>query len=117
VLRGDQGSIVGKNTGQSPRFNQVNVRIAQEIPFFFGTRIEGFVDVENFLNLLNKDWNALRQVGFPYFAPIVNVACNNGNTLANPCTQYIYSNFRRPNEALQTNLSLWQIRVGARFSF
>ncbi len=117
VLRREQGSIVGKNTGRSPRFNQVNVRVAQEIPFFFGSRIEGFVDVENFLNLLNKDWNALRQVGFPYYAPIVNVACNNGNTLANPCTQYIYSNFRRPNEALQTNLSLWQIRVGARFTF
>lgn len=117
VLRGEQGSIVGKNTGQSPRFNQVNVRIAQEIPFFFGTRIEGFVDFENFLNMLNKDWNALRQVGFPYYAPIVNVACNNGNNLNNPCTQYVYSNFRGPNEALQTNLSLWQIRVGARFSF
>jgi len=121
-----QGQIAPKNIGRSPRFEKMDIRISQEIPFFLQGKIQLFADFENFLNLLNKDWNALRQVPFPYVAPIVNVYCPadpaNPNspsiTAANQvCRQYRYVQPRTPSETLFTNLSLWQVRLGARLSF
>ena len=112
VLDDYQGRIADKNLGKSPRFNKLDIRIAQEVPFFLDGRVELFGDMENVLNFINKDWGSLRQVSFPYQAALVNVAC------ATPaCSQYVYSNFRKPTENLFTNQSLWQIRVGARLSF
>jgi hypothetical protein len=77
------------------------------------------------LNLINRDWGALRQVVFPYRASIVNVACQTvaGSTATTVtsttqrCDRYLYSNFQNPNLVLQTNPSLWQIRIGARLGF
>ena len=75
-------------------------------------KFKAFVDVENVLNMIDSDWGSLRQVGFPYFAPLVQVSCANA-----ACSQYQYQNFRAPNEQLQTRVSLYQIRIGARFEF
>lgn len=77
----------------------------------FGGKIELLADVENVLNLLDKDWGTIRQVGFPYTSALVNVACNTG------CTQYTYSSFRAPIEATQINGSLWGVRFGVRVAF
>ncbi|MFN3592892.1 MAG: TonB-dependent receptor, partial [Thermaurantiacus sp.] len=119
-----QGQIAPKNIGQSPRFEKMDLRISQEIPFFLGGKIQLFADFENFLNMLNSDWGSLRQVSFPYLAPIVDVACPNP---ANPaqnitgtnqvCTQYRYSNFREPSQTNFVNISLWSLRLGVRLSF
>ncbi len=121
-----QGQIAPKNIGRSPRFEKMDLRLSQEIPFVLGGKIQFFADFENFLNLLNKDWNALRQVPFPYVAGVVSVFCP--QDAANPnspsitsanqvCRQYRYTNVRTPSETLFTNLSLWQVRLGARLSF
>lgn len=117
ALRDFQGSIAPKNLGRSPRFNKLDLHFGQEIPLPHGFKVEGFVDVENVLNLINRDWGQLSQVGFPYYATIVNVACNNGNSLSAACNQYTYSNFKTPAQSVFTAPSLWQIRVGARIKF
>lgn len=111
-----QGEITGKNTERSPSFFKIDLHVDQEIPAFVGpSRIRLFADVENFGNLLNKNWGQLRQVQFPQNAPIVNVACVASG--ANPCAQYRYSNFQNPNVVVQTLPSLWQLRIGARVEF
>ena len=115
-LNGFQGKIAPKNIGRSPRFNKLDLHISQEVPLVAGFKVEVFGDIENVLNLINKDWGSLRQVAFSYYAPLVNVACNNGNTMGTPCTQYVYSNFRAPG-LTSDNVSLWQIRLGARVKF
>lgn len=112
-----QGQIVPKNIGQSPRFNKMDLRISQEVPFFRGGTWQLFVDFENLLNMINKDWGSLRQVGFPYYAPLVQVACAGTTSLTTACTQYRYSNFRAPVETNFVNISVWQMRVGARLTF
>lgn len=117
-----QGSIVPKNTGRSPRWNKLDLRISQEVPFFLGGKIQLFADMENFLNMLNSDWGSLRQVAFPYRAQIVNVQCISAGgavvtSTATPCAKYQYSNFQTPGETIYTNYSIWQIRVGVRLSF
>ncbi len=121
-----QGQIADKNIGTSPRFNKLDLSIRQEVPFFLGGKIELFGDIENVLNLINRDWGSLRQVSFPYRASIVNVACETvgptgvGTPVANTgqrCDRYVYSNFNTPNENLFVNQSLWQVRLGVRLGF
>jgi hypothetical protein len=87
------------------------------VPLPFGGKMELLADVENVLNLIDSDWGTIRQVGFPYSAPIVNVTCSNA-----PCTQYVYANrtgttFVQPVEATQINGSLWGVRFGVRVKF
>jgi hypothetical protein len=118
-----QGRVVPKNLGRSPRYNKLDFSVRQEIPFFLGGKLELFGDIENVLNLINRDWGSLRQVGFPYRATLVNVSCRQTpggaptTSAAQPCAQYVYSNFQNPNVQLQTNPSLWQIRLGVRLGF
>ncbi len=78
-------------------------------------RIKLFTDLENLPNLLNKDWGSLRQVTFPYLAPLVNVACVASGT--NSCAQYRYSNFQNPTIVNQTRISLWSVRFGVKVEF
>ncbi|QMW23868.1 TonB-dependent receptor [Sandaracinobacteroides saxicola] len=126
-LNAYQGQIAPKNLGRAPRFNKLDLRVSQEIPFFYGSKFELFGDIENVLNLLDKDWGSLRQVSFPYYGTLANVSCVQtvgGLPTVNPgqpCAQFVYTgrtggNFSAPALTFD-NISLWQIRIGARFKF
>jgi hypothetical protein len=123
-----RGSIVPKNSQTSPSVWRLDLHVSQELPAPFINRVlprgrfQVFADVENLLNMIDSDWGALRQVGFPQTAAIVNITCLTAagvpNTAPNQqCTQYRYSNVVAPNEALNARQSLYQIRIGARFQF
>lgn len=121
-LNGFQGSIAPKNIARSPRWNKLDLHISQEVPFFLGGKIQLFADMENFLNMLNSDWGALRQVNFPYRASLVNVTCLQGNGspvtgAGQACAKYQYSSFNEPGLTTYTNYSIWQVRVGVRLAF
>ena len=45
VLDGYQGKIAPKNIGKSPRFNKMDIRISQELPFVLGGKVQVFADV------------------------------------------------------------------------
>jgi hypothetical protein len=112
-----QGGIAPKNIGRAPRYNRLDIAFRQEVPFVLGGKIELSADLENFLNLLDKDWGTIRQVAFPYYGTLVNVTC------ATPaCTQYQFANrsgttFQAPNQGVNLNGSLWALRLGARVKF
>jgi len=125
-----RGMIAPKNIGRNRAFTRLDVHLEQEIPTFIGrSRISIFADINNLPNLINKNWGGLRQLGFPYGAAPVTVQClttpgnaNNGGivatTTAQPCAQYRYTSFTNPNtQSVSFNQSLYQIRIGARFSF
>lgn len=129
-LEKSRGSVVAKNSRSSPNFNKIDLHFGQELPLpiVSGGKIELFADIENVLNLINRDWGALRQVQFPYNAAVVRVACLTAATptgtagttttsTSQGCAQYRYSNVLAPNEVLQTRQSLYGIRVGARVKF
>ncbi|WP_353216375.1 TonB-dependent receptor [Sandarakinorhabdus sp.] len=113
-----QGGIAPKNIGKTPRYNRIDLALRQEVPFVFGGKIELSADIENFLNLVNKDWGVIRQVAFPGYGTVANVTCA---TVA--CTQYQFANrsntgvFLPPTEGVNLNGSLWAIRFGARVKF
>ena len=125
-----RGQIVEKNSARNRAFTRIDLHVEQEIPTFIGkSRITVFADINNLPNLLNSKWGGLRQFGFPYGAQLVTVQClttagnaNNTGTLATstaqPCAQYRYSAFNTPNTgSLSFTQSLYQIRLGARFTF
>jgi len=113
-----QGQIAPKNIAKTPWVQKLDLSVRQEVPFVFGGKIELLADVENLLNLIDSDWGTIRQVGFPYAAPIVNVTCAN-----TACSQYQFANrsssnlFTPPVEATQINGSLWGVRFGVRLKF
>ncbi|MFY7744341.1 MAG: TonB-dependent receptor, partial [Erythrobacter sp.] len=122
-LNAYQGEIAPKNIGKTPWVHKLDLSVRQEVPFVFGGKLELMADVENMLNLIDKDWGTIRQVGFPYTAGIVNVTCLQtvggaaATTASQPCAQYRYSSFRAPNEATNINGSLWGVRFGVRVRF
>ena len=128
-----RGKIIPKNSQSSPSFFKIDLHFGQEIqlPVASGVKLELFADVENVLNLLNKDWGSLRQVQFPYNAAITRVQCLSApvatgtapgagvvnTSTAQTCVQYRYSQVVAPTEVLQTRQSLYAIRVGVKLKF
>ncbi|MES1985353.1 MAG: carboxypeptidase regulatory-like domain-containing protein [Pseudomonadota bacterium] len=125
-----RGKIAPRNAFNSRWFTRIDLHASQEIPTFVGkSRITLFADVENFTNLLNKNWGQIREYQFSYTAPAARVQClqaptptgtpgtpatNTGQT----CAQYRYSlPNATPSDTIYSRQSLYTIRVGARFSF
>ena len=134
-LRKYRGQIAPKNIARSRANTQIDLHVEQEVPTFIGkSRVSVFADINNFTNLLNKNWGGLRQVS-PTFndstASVVTVQClsvatPNGTTptavvnttSSQPCVQYRYSSYVAPAEkSINITQSLYTIRIGARFTF
>jgi hypothetical protein len=59
-----RGQIAGRNEARSPWSNMVNMSFQQEVPGIFkGNKGIIRLDVYNFLNLLDKNWGQVRNVG------------------------------------------------------
>jgi hypothetical protein len=119
-----RGRIMPRNSQRSPWVSVLDLRIAQELPIFKKTRGILTVDIENFANLLNSDWGQLRQVSFPYVAPVVDAnritaaGCPDG---AASC--YVYrpragaTGPVKPFETVSSLPSVWRIQLGFRIEF
>lgn len=128
-----QGQISPRNAFEDPWFHDIDLRFSQEIPLpapleaFEGQRLEFFMDIENFLNLLSDGGNVRRtrdngDVGEA--VPVLDAA------LSADGTQYIYSNFNPGGENFFSGTnnqdifndpvlrsSLWAIQFGLRYEF
>ena len=122
-----RGQVAPRNAFNSPWFTKVDLHLSQEIPTFVGgSRIQLFMDIENFTNLLNKNWGQIREYAFPFTTPAVRVQCLQTpggaatTTVSQPCAQYRYtapSVSPDQQNVISARQSLYQIRLGARFSF
>lgn len=130
-----RGMIAPRNAFNSPWFTKIDLHFSQEVPTGLGaSRITLFADIENFTNLLNKNWGQIREYSFPYTVPAVKVQCLTApvatgtsptalqvaaNT-SQACAQYRYSSPSvTPDQqnVISSRQSLYQIRIGARFTF
>jgi hypothetical protein len=110
--------------------------LSQEVPVpgWSDARVQLFMDIENFTNLLNKNWGQIREYSFPYTVAAVRAQClqvavptgtapTGAQTTANtsqPCAQYRYlapSVAPANQNVISSRQSLYAIRVGARFTF
>jgi hypothetical protein len=114
-----RGRVAPRNAFHSPWFTRLDLHLEQEIPTFVGkSRISLFADIENFTNLLNKNWGQQLRASFPYYKTVTQVSCVAAG--ANSCDHYLYTSFN-PQNSVQDQLinlpSLYSIRIGARVTF
>ncbi|MEO6066079.1 MAG: carboxypeptidase regulatory-like domain-containing protein [Lysobacterales bacterium] len=121
-LSANQGSTASRNALTAPWVHQVDMKLSQEIPFFFDTKAEIFLDVENLGNLINDEWGHIDQAEFPYNIGVANFAG------VNAAGQVVYDVSNYVNAAGVTNLprlarqdregqSRWALQVGVRLEF
>ena len=119
-----RGRIMPRNSHRSPWVTSLDLRFAQELPIFRRTRGIVTFDIENFANLLNSDWGQLRQVSFPFVAPVADanrittVGCPDG---APSC--YVYrprsgeTGPVKPFNTISSLPSIWRMQLGFRIEF
>jgi hypothetical protein len=119
-----RGRIMPRNSHRSPWVTSLDLRFAQELPIFRRTRGVVTFDIENFANLLNSDWGQLRQVSFPFVAPVADanrittVGCRDG---APSC--YVYrprsgeTGPVKPFNTISSLPSIWRMQLGFRIEF
>ena len=125
-LAGYRGTYAPENAFRSGWINTFDLRISQELPGFFkGHKSKIWIDVQNFGNLLNKDWGHILDWGF------------NGNQAAASLVgidkatgKYVYgyrtgTSFGQPgnlnvptdSDSNTNGISQWSVQVGIRYDF
>lgn len=107
-----RGSITGRNSENADWFVKFDLKVSQELPGFMeGHKGEAFFVIDNLTNLLNDDWGTYEKGSFV------------GNRLVeaslNENGQYVYHDFKPNNvkTAVQRDASLWEMRIGVRYTF
>ncbi|MBH5323169.1 TonB-dependent receptor [Aurantiacibacter sediminis] len=113
-----RGQIVERNAFDAGDYWDLDISFQQEIPGFFARdRFTLRMDIQNALNLIDSDWNILRDASFEYNVPIVGATINDAG-------QYVFEEFTDPSRdgrpvplSRNTSASLWSIQFGIRYEF
>jgi outer membrane receptor for ferrienterochelin and colicin len=100
-----------RNSQEGDWWTKFDLRIEQELPGLMdGHRTSAFLVVDNLGNLLNDEWGILEEASFPLTDDVVQASLQNG--------RYVFEQFNAPSlSGRVTRPSLWEIRVGLRYSF
>jgi hypothetical protein len=111
------GKISPRNGFKSRDVSRVDLRFSQELPAFFpnGAKLQAYMDVINFGNMLNDKWGVVEQVDFPYTSPVVTTSIV-GNKYVYTGTNY-QTNQKTISNSDAPNRSLWQVKFGLKYSF
>jgi hypothetical protein len=119
-----RGRITPRNGFTSPWLSVLDLRLKQELPIWGRARGAITLDIENFANMINSDWGQLRQVSFPYVAPVVDVnRIATTGCAAGQSSCYVFrprsgsTGPTAPFNSLSALPSVWKIQLGIRFEF
>ncbi len=103
--------IQKRNDELSNWWGHLDLRIEQEFPGFFKKdKISAYLVISNFCNLLNDNWCVLKEAAFPRTDDVVNMTIQDG--------KYLYQSFVNPGgQSRSTAPSLWEMRIGLKYSF
>jgi len=108
-----RGEILERNSENAEWYSRVDFRIDQQLPGFMkGHRASAYFILKNVGNFLNDDWG-VRKIGPFVSAPVLDASLNSDGT-------YTYNEFFEGNtnqNGFFNEQSLWQIRVGVKYSF
>lgn len=108
-----RGQILPRNAFRDPWNHDMDIRISQSLPGFFGSdRFEVFADIENFLNLIDDSLNTSERFdrgdaieGVPVIqTEIVN-------------DQFVYSDFDFRGLEQEVDDTVWAVQFGVRYEF
>lgn len=119
TLRNSMGAAVPGYGDRSSKVTQMDLSIRQDVNFGRWGTAQVFFDIENFTNLLNKNWGAIDQVPFSWRASPVDFMGVDPET-----GQYRYRWLDRGTQAGDyesrqdgQGQSRWRAQVGLRFEF
>lgn len=118
-LRGQRGSIAGRNSCESGWVNLWNLRFLQEFRLRDEHALELTLDIENLGNLINDDWGRVANFTAPSNIALANVAISGDGS------QYVYTpvgtvnsaNDIAPRPAVARLPSVYRIQLGLRYRF
>lgn len=106
------GGIVPRNSNYSDWWTKVDLRFDQQLPVP-GTdrKFSAFFVIENFTNFLNDSWGVMHQASFPRMFNVVDMSIDRDANV------YEFNEFFERSQGRVTTPSLWEVRMGVRFSF
>jgi hypothetical protein len=108
-----RGRIVERNSSRLDWRNNVDLRWAVDLPTGGRTKVELALDIQNFLNMFDKDSGRVDEEVFPGLAPISYTGQVNGL----PAYTLLFKNPNFTRTAYSDLASRWQAQLGARFRF
>jgi outer membrane receptor for ferrienterochelin and colicin len=108
-----RGKIAPRNAFFSDWVQKIDMRLAQELPGYGDTgKARLVLDIENLPNFLNKNWGQVKQVDFPYMAPVADVSYDAASN------RYIYSGLRTTApDSVRLLDSVWKMQIGIAYDF
>ncbi|MFI5358082.1 MAG: hypothetical protein ACHQ4G_12175, partial [Opitutales bacterium] len=117
-LKKYMGQVAPSNSSFNPWQKTLDIHVEQDIPIYHGMKLSLFADCLNFANLIKKSWGVVNGLDFSTSYNGYNRSV--ASATYNPTTaQYVYtftsSTLGTPINF--TDLSRWQLQVGAKLSF
>ncbi len=110
-----RGKIVPRNSSRDPWSNFVDIKIIQNIPLpMKGKKLQFSFTVENFLNMLNKDWGVYKYLAYDD-RPLVYAGVDAAT--GKPKMEFIGKSETDARYTINQILSRWKGMFGIRFSF
>jgi hypothetical protein len=109
------GGTATRNSEDSKWVNSIDMRFSQELPGLFkGNKAEIWLDIENVLNLIDRDWGEIEEIGFPRNRGVVEFGG------IDPASGKFVYRFNNPDNFTRRDVrgeSRWRLQVGFRYSF
>ena len=112
----ERGQILNRNTGTQPWVTTMDISVKQEIPGFAeGHKGEVYFMIDNFANLLNRDWGVEKRLGYSDQAVYDLAGIDDEG-------RYIINNRNngadvRNYSQISTSSSAWQAKIGVSYKF
>jgi Carboxypeptidase regulatory-like domain len=117
-LKNYMGRIVPPESAYNPFQKTLDVHFEQEIPLYKQTRLSLYVDCLNFANLFNKSWGVVNGLDFGTGSSAYNRRVAGGTYNAATGTYaYTFSSSTLSSQPTFTELSRWQLQLGAKLAF
>ena len=117
-LAGSRGSIVTRNNCETDWVNIVSLRLHQEVRAFGDTKIDLFMDIENFGNLLNDEWGRIDSYTAPSNISPASAAIVGGQYVYTPNASYDGTPQSVVSQPAIARLpSVYRVQFGLRFRF
>ncbi len=117
-LKNFMGQIVPPYNAYNPIQKTIDVHIEQEIPLYRNVKFSVYLDCLNFANLFNRNWGVINGLDFGTGSNGYNrrVAGATYNAATNTYA-YTFSSSTLSSQPTFTDLSRWQVQIGAKLEF
>ena len=114
-LSSQRGSIAKRNSCSSPWIQRLDLSVTQEIAITDTQKVELYLAIENFANMLNSDWGRAESYPATYVVPVTSTSIVDG--VYNYDVNVVDGQLITPDYKVHKVQSVWKAQVGIRFSF